>query len=96
MYNRSMFRNPFKEADARMRNRSSDLLRKGFDFNKIINQRARIVILVIFVCYIAIAFRLIHIQYISNEDYVIKLENFTRKNLLISPPRGNIIDRNGN
>ncbi|MGN1343391.1 MAG: penicillin-binding transpeptidase domain-containing protein, partial [Traorella sp.] len=91
-----MIKNPFKELDAKMRNRSSDILKKGFDFNKIVNQRARIMILAVLACYVLIGARLIQIQYVSSESYAIKLENFTRKNQTISPPRGNIHDRNGN
>ena len=91
-----MLRNPFKELDANIRKRSSDLLRRGFDFNKIVNQRATIVISVVFVCFLAIALRLIQIQYIEQESYLEKLKVFTQKNQTISPPRGEIYDRNGN
>lgn len=90
-----MLRNPFKEADAKMRNRSSDILKTNFDFNKVINQRARILILAVFACFLAIAARLVQIQYFSQEEYVAKLEAFTQKNQISSPPRGNMIDRNG-
>lgn len=90
-----MLRNPFKELDANIRKRSSDILKRGFDFNKVVNQRATIVISVVFVCFVAIAFRLVQIQYFEQESYLEKLKAFTQKNQTISPPRGDIYDRNG-
>lgn len=90
-----MLRNPFKELDANIRKRSSDLLKRGFDFNKVVNQRATIVISVVFVCFLAIGLRLIQIQYFEQESYLEKLKAFTQKNQTISPPRGDIYDRNG-
>lgn len=96
MYNIHMLRNPFKELDANIRKRSSDILKRGFDFNKVVNQRATIVISVVFVCFLAIGFRLVQIQYFEQENYIEKLKAFTQKNQIISPPRGEIIDRNQN
>lgn len=90
-----MIRNPFKEADANKRKRSSDILKSGFDFNKVVNKRARILILSVFACFLVMAFRLIQIQLIENENYAIKLEAFTQKNQIESPPRGIMVDRNG-
>lgn len=90
-----MLRNPFKELDARMRNRSSDILKKNFDFNKVVNKRSRIMMMIVTVCFLVIAFRLIQIQYVQNDEYIVKLQAFTQKNQSISPPRGNITDRNG-
>ena len=90
-----MLRNPFKELDANIRKRSSDLLKRGFDFNKVVNQRATIVISVVFVCFLAIGLRLVQIQYFEQESYLEKLKAFTQKNQTISPPRGDIYDRNG-
>ena len=90
-----MLRNPFKELDANIRKRSSDILKRGFDFNKVVNQRATIVISVVFVCFLAIALRLVQIQYFEQESYIEKLKAFTQKNQTISPPRGEILDRNG-
>lgn len=90
-----MLRNPFKELDANIRKRSSDLLKRGFDFNKVVNQRATTVISVVFVCFLAIGLRLVQIQYFEQETYLEKLKAFTQKNQTISPPRGNIYDRNG-
>ena len=91
-----MLRNPFKELDANIRKRSSDLLKRGFDFNKVVNQRATIVISVVFVCFLAIGLRLVQIQYFEQGSYLEKLKAFTQKNQTISPPRGDIYDRNGN
>lgn len=91
-----MLRNPFKELDANIRKRSSDILRKGFDFNKVVNDRARIVILVVFTCFLVIGLRLVQIQYFEQESYLDKLLAFTQKNQITSPPRGEMIDRNGN
>ena len=96
MYNIFMLRNPFKELDARMRKRSSDLLRSNMDFNKVVNKRARILILSVFACFFVIAVRLIQIQYFSQDEYIVKLAAFTQKNQISSPPRGDMIDRNGN
>lgn len=95
MYNKNMIRNPFKELDANIRKRSSDVLRKGFDFNKVVNQRARIVISVVFAFFLVIGLRLVQIQYFEHESYSNKLQAFTQKNQTTSPPRGEIIDRNG-
>ena len=91
-----MLRNPFKELDARNRKRSSDLLKSNMDFNKVVNKRAKILILSVFACFVVIAARLIQIQYFSQDEYTVKLAAFTQKNQVSSPPRGDMIDRNGN
>ena len=91
-----MLRNPFKELDANIRKRSSDLLKTGFNVQKIVNSRARILITGVFVCFLVIAGRLVYIQLIAHEDYQIKLENFTKKNITQTTPRGVMTDRNGN
>lgn len=96
MYNIFMLRNPFKELDARNRKRSSDLLKSNMDFNKVVNKRAKILILSVFACFVVIAARLIQIQYFSQDEYIVKLAAFTQKNQVSSPPRGDMIDRNGN
>lgn len=96
MYNICMLRNPFKELDARNRKRSSDLLKSNMDFNKVVNKRAKILILSVFACFVVIAARLIQIQYFSQDEYTVKLAAFTQKNQVSSPPRGDMIDRNGN
>lgn len=96
MYNIFMLRNPFKELDARNRKRSSDLLKSNMDFNKVVNKRAKILILSVFACFVVIAARLIQIQYFSQDEYTVKLAAFTQKNQVSSPPRGDMIDRNGN
>ena len=66
------------------------------DFNKVVNKRARILILSVFACFFVIAVRLIQIQYFSQDEYIVKLAAFTQKNQISSPPRGDMIDRNGN
>lgn len=91
-----MLRNPFKELDANIRKRSSDFLKNGFNANKVVNKRARILISGVFVCFLIIAVRLIYIQGFSQEEYAEKLAIFTQKNQVEAPPRGIITDRNGN
>lgn len=90
-----MIRNPFKELDANIRKRSSDLLKTGFNFNKVVNARAKIFITGVFACFLVIAARLIFIQYFSSDEYEAKLAAFTQKNQVSTPPRGIIMDRNG-
>lgn len=91
-----MLKNPFREIDNKNRKNSSDLLKKTADFNKIVNQRMKIVIIVVLCFFIAISVKLFNIQILENEDYIVKLEAFTRKQQIVTPPRGEIVDRNGN
>lgn len=95
-YNDCMLRNPFKELDQKKRMMSSDLLKQNFDFQKVVNQRARILIVAVFVCFCVIAAQLFRIQVIQHEDYVVKLKAYTQKNYIVTPPRGEMYDRNGN
>ncbi len=91
-----MLKNPFREIDQKNRKNSSDLLKKQFDFFKIVNQRANIVIACIAVCFLILGMRLTYIQIFENESYTMKLEAYTRKNQVVTPPRGEMYDRNGN
>lgn len=96
MYNNVMFKNPFKELDQKNRMMSSDLLKQNFDFQKVVNTRAKILILAVFACFCIIGFRLFSIQVTQHEDYLVKLKAYTQKNYIVTPPRGEMVDRNGN
>ena len=91
-----MLKNPFREIDNKNRKNSSDLLKKTADFNKIVNQRMKVMIIVVLCFFIAIGVKLFNVQILENEDYIVKLEAFTRKQQVVTPPRGEMVDRNGN
>lgn len=74
---------------------SSEILRKATDFAKIANQRMRIMSVVILCFFIAIAFQLVNVQITRQEEFIYKLQNYTRSYQKISPPRGQMYDRNG-
>ena len=90
-----MLKNPFRELDNKIRKNSSDLLRKSADYNKTVNQRVRVTIMVVFCVFVAIFIKLVDIQIIENENYTMKLEAYTKKQQVVTPPRGEIVDRNG-
>ena len=48
-----MLKNPFREIDNKNRKNSSDLLKKTADFNKIVNQRMKVMIIVV-LCFFGI------------------------------------------
>ena len=92
-----MLKNPFREIDNKNRKNDSDLLKKTADFNKIVNQRMKVMIIIVVLCFfIAIGVKLFNVQILENEDYIVKLEAFTRKQQVVTPPRGEMVDRNGN
>lgn len=91
-----MIKNPFRELDHRNRKNSSDLLKRPTDYNKVINQRSFHLLIILICVFLVIALRLIQIQVIENDDYTMKLEAYTRKQQVVTPPRGEIFDRFGN
>lgn len=90
-----MIKNPFREFDNKKRKNSSDLLKKSADYNKTVNQRIKITISVVFCIFVIIFAKLVNVQVIQNKEYTIKLEAYTKKQQVVTPPRGEIFDRNG-
>lgn len=90
-----MIRNPFRDIDAKNLRRSSDLLKKQNDYQKIVNKRLNILTLVTILLFTGIAGRLIDIQIRQKDDYTTKLASYTSKKQTTSTPRGQFIDRNG-
>lgn len=91
-----MFRNPFQKFDHEEMRRSSDVLKKPKDMNKVINQRVQIGGLVILIIFGCISFRLINLQYRENDEYKVKLDNYASRKQTSSTPRGVMYDANGN
>lgn len=91
-----MIKNPFRELDHRNRKNSSDLLKRPTDYNKVINQRSFQLLIILICAFLVIALRLTQIQLVENDDYAMKLEAYTRKQQVVTPPRGEIFDRFGN
>ncbi len=90
-----MFRNPFQKLDHEEMRRSSDVLKKPKDMNKVINQRVRIGGLVILIIFGCISFRLVNLQYRENDEYKVKLDNYASRKQTSSTPRGVMYDANG-
>lgn len=90
-----MIRNPFRDIDAKNLRRSSDLLKKQNDYQKIVNKRLNVLTLVTILLFTAIAGRLIDIQIRQKDAYTTKLASYTSKKQTTSTPRGQFIDRNG-
>lgn len=77
-------------------NGSSDILKKIIDFNAITNKRFLMIGFVICCFFVAIAIQLVRIQVYSQEEYTEKLIKYTTSYQKISPPRGQIYDRDMN
>lgn len=90
-----MLRNPFRDMDAKHMRRSSDLLKKQNDYQKIVNKRLTIVAVITVLLFVGIAGRLIDIQVRQKDEYATKLDIYSLKKQIISTPRGQMIDRNG-
>lgn len=91
-----MIRNPFRDIDAKKLRRSSDLLKKQSDYQKVVNKRLHVVTLVTILAFTAISARLIDIQIRRQDEYTVKLESYASKKQVFSPPRGQMYDVNGN
>lgn len=91
-----VLRNPFRDMDAKNLRRSSDLLKKQNDYQKIVNKRLNIAAIVTVLLFMVIAVRLIDIQVRQQDDYTTKLESYSMKKQVTSTPRGQMLDRNGN
>lgn len=90
-----MLRNPFRDMDAKNLRRSSDVLKKPNNYQKIVNKRLSITALIIVLIFVVIAGRLVDIQIRQKEEYATKLESYSLKKQEVSTPRGQIKDRNG-
>ncbi|MBQ9987256.1 MAG: penicillin-binding protein 2 [Erysipelotrichales bacterium] len=73
---------------------SSDVLRKLTNFNEISDKRLKTMMIVILCCFLVIAFHLINLQVYQQDDYIVKLEKYNQTYQKVSPPRGQIYDRN--
>lgn len=73
---------------------SSDILKKLTNFNEISNMRLQSIGIIILCCFLVISLQVVNLQVYQNEDYIIKLENYTQIYQKITPPRGQIYDRN--
>lgn len=89
-----MLRNPFRDLDQKKLRHSSELMRKQNDFNKITNQRIKILALVIVMIFVALGFQVFRIQILSQEEYQEKLVEYSSPTQVTTPPRGQIYDRN--
>ncbi|MEG2907738.1 MAG: hypothetical protein RR945_00860 [Erysipelotrichaceae bacterium] len=83
-----MFQNPLKKLDQENLKRSSDLLKRQRDDNKIINRRLKVLAFIVCIIFTSISARLIYIQFNKNEEYKIKLDNFASKKQTTTTPRG--------
>lgn len=88
--------NPFRKLDLDNMRRSSSLLNKPSDMQKVINQRLKAFIIVIVVGFFVIAIQLFIIQIVKNDEYSKKLEAYTLNQQILTTPRGPMYDRNGN
>lgn len=91
----AMIRNPFREIDAKKLRRSSDILKKQNDYQKIVNHRLQVVGLVTILIFVVIAGKLVDIQVRQKDSYAVKLESYTSKKQVSSTPRGQMYDRDG-
>lgn len=90
-----MIFNPFKKMDMNRIKRSSNVLRQSQDHTKVVNFRLKICAGVVITLFSVIAFRLVSLTIINQDEYKQKLENYTAKKQSFSSPRGTIYDRNG-
>lgn len=88
--------NPFRKLDLDQMRRSSSLLSKPSDMQKVINQRLKVFTIVIFVCFVIIAAQLVNIQIRKHDEYTQKLNAYTLKQQILTTPRGPMNDRDGN
>lgn len=89
-------RNIFRDLDAKRFRNSSDLLKKQNDYQKIVNKRLQIVMIITVLLFVVIAGRLIDIQIRQQAEYATKLDVYAMKKQIISTPRGQMIDAKGN
>lgn len=73
---------------------SSDILRKLTNFNEISNKRLQSVGIIILCCFMVISLQVVNIQVYKNEEYIAKLKKYTQIYQKLTPPRGQIYDRN--
>ena len=90
-----MIRNIFRDMDAKRFRNSSDLLKKQNDYQKIVNKRLQIFMIVIVLLFVVITGRLIDIQIRQKDEYATKLDVYSMKKQVISTPRGQMIDAKG-
>lgn len=75
--------------------RSSSIFIKQYDYHKIVNQRLKVLAIVMIVVFSLIALQLFNIQILRTEEYSEKLVAYTSKKQVSSTPRGQMYDRNG-
>lgn len=73
---------------------SSDILKKLTNFNEISNNRLQSVGIIILCCFMVISLQVVNIQVYKNEEYIAKLKKYTQIYQKLTPPRGQIYDRN--
>ena len=90
-----MLRNPFRDLDQKKLSRSSDILKTQNDYFKIVNRRIFVFSIIICIIFSIISVRLIFLQIRDQEEYAVKLENYSSQTQTDSTPRGEMLDRNG-
>lgn len=88
--------NPFRKLDLDKMRRSSSLLNKPSDMQKVVNQRLKTFTIIIIAGFFVIALQLFNIQIVKNDEYSKKLEAYTLNQQVLTTPRGAMYDRNGN
>lgn len=88
--------NPFRKLDLDKMRRSSALLNKPSDMQKVVNQRLKVLTIITFAGFFVIAAQLINVQVRKNDEYTQKLDAYTLKQQILTTPRGPMNDRNGN
>lgn len=87
--------NPFRKLDLERMRRSSALLNKPSDIQKVVNQRLKVFTMVVIAGFLLIAAQLINIQLRKNDEYTQKLDAYTLKQQILTTPRGPMNDRTG-
>lgn len=90
-----MLRNPFRNLDHKKLSRSSEALKSQNDYYKIVNRRIFAFGIIIVVIFCIVITRLLYLQVREQENYAVKLENYSSQKQKDSTARGEIVDRNG-
>lgn len=87
--------NPFRKLDLDQMRRSSALLNRPSDMQRIVNQRLKVFTMMIIAGFVILAVQLVNVQIRKNEEYTLKLEAYTLKQQVLTTPRGAMLDRSG-
>ncbi len=87
--------NPFRKLDLDQMRRSSALLNRPSDMQRIVNQRLKVFTMMIIAGFVILAVQLVNVQIRKNEEYTLKLEAYTLKQQVLTTPRGAMMDRSG-